>query len=227
MTDFCPHLEILPEAQRQLWPYLAGVPTGFILYGGTALALRLAHRQSADFDFFTAEPFVPDVLLERLPFASTADTIQKAENTLSVRTGEPGSVLVSFFGGLKLAEIEFPDRCPDNGVYVASLKDLFATKLNTVFQRAEAKDYIDIFALIESGLSLADGLGCARAVYGPGFNPMLPLKALTFFEDGDLPSLPAHVKERLVQSVRAVKNIPVVVPRAPCICTPTAGDSCP
>jgi hypothetical protein len=49
---FSPHLEILPSAQRTLWPELAETPADFTLYDGTAIALRLAHRQSADFDFF-------------------------------------------------------------------------------------------------------------------------------------------------------------------------------
>jgi hypothetical protein len=47
MSIFLPtHMEILPPAQR----------LGFVLYGGTAIALRLGHRSSVDFDFFTADP---------------------------------------------------------------------------------------------------------------------------------------------------------------------------
>lgn len=52
MSDgFQPRLDILPPAQRALWDELGGLPHGFVLYGGTALALRLGHRQSIDFDF--------------------------------------------------------------------------------------------------------------------------------------------------------------------------------
>jgi hypothetical protein len=40
MKEFRPHLEILPPAQMRLWRELSGVPNGFVLYGGTALALR-------------------------------------------------------------------------------------------------------------------------------------------------------------------------------------------
>jgi hypothetical protein len=57
-----PSLAVLPQAQRVLWPSLSQVPTGFVLYGGTALALRLGHRQSVDFDFFTSRPFSPVAL---------------------------------------------------------------------------------------------------------------------------------------------------------------------
>lgn len=38
------HQQILPAAQRQLWPLLAPMAgLGFVLYGGTAIALRLGH----------------------------------------------------------------------------------------------------------------------------------------------------------------------------------------
>jgi hypothetical protein len=53
MPEFSPHLEILPAAQRRLWVELAAVPGEFALYGETALALHLGHRNSVDFDFFS------------------------------------------------------------------------------------------------------------------------------------------------------------------------------
>ena len=43
---FTPKLGILPFAQRRLWDELKHTPKEFVLYGGTALALRLAHRSS-------------------------------------------------------------------------------------------------------------------------------------------------------------------------------------
>ena len=51
MPTFQPRLDILPASQRTLWPELDATPDHFTLYGGTALALRLGHRQSVDFDF--------------------------------------------------------------------------------------------------------------------------------------------------------------------------------
>lgn len=56
-----PHLDILPVPQRRLWDELAAIPEGFVLYGGTALALALGlgHRASEDFDFFSNRDFRP------------------------------------------------------------------------------------------------------------------------------------------------------------------------
>ena len=48
MSRFSPHLEILPAPQRALWNELSEVSGEFVLYGGTALSLHLAHRNSMD-----------------------------------------------------------------------------------------------------------------------------------------------------------------------------------
>jgi hypothetical protein len=41
-----PRLDILPAEQQRLWPELSQLPEHFVLYGGTAVALRLGGRQS-------------------------------------------------------------------------------------------------------------------------------------------------------------------------------------
>src|SRR4051812_47843832 len=56
VEKFSPRLEVLPSSQRKLWPELSAVPKEFVLYGGTALALHLGHRDSIDFDFFGNRP---------------------------------------------------------------------------------------------------------------------------------------------------------------------------
>lgn len=212
MSGFLPRLEILPAAQRELWPRLAEVPRRFVLYGGTGLALRLVHRQSVDFDFFSSEPFNPEALQREMGFTDRAEALQKARNTLTLLVGVGRApVKLSFFGGLSMGRVGAPDVCAETGLRVASLRDLFASKLNVIHQRAEAKDYLDVHAILQGGACpLAEGLGCARAVFGEEFNIMLPLKALAFFEGGDLGSLPAPVRENLLRAVRAVREIPAV-----------------
>ena len=198
--------DILPLAQRRVWDTGMGVPPEFVLYGGTALALRLGHRQSIDFDFFSAEEFSPDALLRRLPESDSATLLQSERNTLTLLSGGENQVKVSFFGGIRFSVVNSPDIAP-NGIPVASLEDLYATKLLTVLQRSEAKDYLDVAALLEHGLPLEYGLGCARAFYGPHFNTSLPLKALVYFEDGDLPSLPGSVRDTLTRAVARARDV--------------------
>jgi hypothetical protein len=200
VNDFAPRLDILPPPQRAVWDQLACIPRSFVLYGGTAVALRLAHRTSVDFDFFSNDPFTPNDLLRQLESLTITQRLQSELNTLTVTVGNDLPVKVSFFGGLALRRAAKPDRAPDNQLVVASMLDLAATKMTVVQDRAEQKDYLDIAAIINAGISLEHALGAAKAAYGSTFNPAITLKALVFFDDGDLPALPDHVKQSLASA---------------------------
>jgi hypothetical protein len=192
-----PKLEILPHAQRRLWDELRQTPEEFVLYGGTALALRLGHRQSEDFDFFSNVAFAPDSLHKRVQYMQGAEVSQSEANTLTVLVHRDGPVKISFFGGLNLNRVQDPDVAPDNEIQVASMLDVAATKLATIQQRAQARDYEDLAAIVGAGISLAEALGAAAAAYGKEFNGALSLKALTYFEDGDLPNLSPATQAKL------------------------------
>ena len=200
-----PRLDILPTAQRALWSELKQTPRSFVLYGGTAMALRLGHRQSIDFDFFSNESFEPSGLVWSLSYLREARIDQGGDNTLSVIVDRNGPVKLSFFGAVNMNRVEEPDLASGNDLQVASLLDLTATKVKTIQQRAEAKDYMDIAAALDAGITLSNALGAAIAVYGKTFNAMAALKALTYFGDGNLPSLPRNIQDCLRTSAEAVK----------------------
>lgn len=209
---FKPNLSILPPPQLQLWPELDSTPGQFTLYGGTAIALRLGHRSSVDFDFFSNQPLDPDEISEAIPYLKGAERVQVAPNTLKCRLERSGPVLVSFFGGLGLGQVAPRDQPEGRKLYLASLLDLAGTKAAVVQKRAEAKDYFDIDALLRHGVDLSTTLAAGRVVYGRSFNPMITLKALTFFDD--VPTLPAEIRQRLKSAVEAVNptKIPVLTP---------------
>src|ERR1700760_3105931 len=121
LKDFTPHLEVLPPAQRQLWDELSTVPKEFVLYGGTALALHLGHRDSIDFDFFGCRALNTGDLEKRMAFLSKAKVVQREENTLSAVVNRGQRVKVSFFGVPNLPRLASPHVAPDNGLQVASL----------------------------------------------------------------------------------------------------------
>jgi hypothetical protein len=201
---FRPHLSILPRAQRRLWDELAGMPPSFVLYGGTAVALHLGHRRSLDFDFFSPDPFDPARLLATLPFLNDAALLQQAPNTLTVTLNRKTPVRVSFFRPPKLRRVTQPLQA-DNGIRIAALIDLAATKVEVIQRRAEAKDYIDIDAILASGqIDLATALAAACFVHGPRFQPMLSLKALSYFGEGNVREVPTTVRRRLEAAVHAV-----------------------
>ena len=98
MQEFSPHLEILPPAQRKLWAELSTVPREFVLYGGTALALHLGHRDSLDFDFFGNRPLDLPTLEGGISFLAGARIVQRERNTLSAIVERGDRVKVLFFG---------------------------------------------------------------------------------------------------------------------------------
>src|SRR6516162_2791660 len=130
--NFSPKLSILPEPQRAIWTELKATPKQFVLYGGTALALRLGHRVSEDFDFFTNASFKPQDFLERIPYLQGGKVTLLRENTLTCALDRNGPVPVSFFGGLGLNRVSNPDAARDNGVRVAALLDVAGCKMAVV-----------------------------------------------------------------------------------------------
>ena len=204
--SFVPNLAALPVAQRALWPELRSIPRNFVLYGGTALALRYAHRKSVDFDFFARAPISAAQLLKTVPVLENATIRQSGANTLTVEVARPQPVKLSFFG-LKLGRVSEPELTADGVLYVASPLDVAGCKMAAIQTRAEAKDYLDIHTLLHHGVSLADALGAAQAIYGDQFNPMVSLKALGSFLDGDLMTLPVNVRQELQAAAFALREI--------------------
>jgi hypothetical protein len=206
-----PKTEILPKAQTEIWPLLApAARLSFVLYGGTAIALHLGHRNSVDFDFFRTEPLDKKAIESSFTFMRDAQTLQEDENTLVVIAPmQSGSVKISFFGGVDIGRINEPLWTRDAMLLVASLEDLLATKLKTIMDRAEAKDYRDISAMLSAGISLEKALGAFAKMYHK--DPGLPLRAMGFFKDGDLSSLPKSDQDILRQARDRVSEIPEVV----------------
>lgn len=199
---FTANLSILPAEQQRLWEKLSETPDEFILYGGTALALRLGHRVSVDFDFFSPHDIDPAELMKSVPYLKDIEVQQLKENTL---TGLVDGVQVSFFGLKDWRNIEDPDVAETSGIKVARLIDLAGTKAMVVQARASWKDYVDIHTILnKTDLTLADGLAAGKLIYNKRFNPMLTLKALTYFDDLPLDKVPEPMRKDLVKSVEAV-----------------------
>ncbi len=204
-----PRLDVLPPQQRRFWPVFSQLPEHFVLYGGTAIGLRLGGRQSVDFDFFTNQPISADALSRALPFLQGAELIQSEPNTSTFTVHHDGEIKVSFFGGLTIGRVADPDRCEDNGVFIASLLDLAAQKMKVILARAEAKDYLDIYTLLKAGVTLPSALGAAKALY-PEFNPVLSLKALAHYGEPNLATMPVEIREFLTTASAEVESIETI-----------------
>ncbi|MBY0421149.1 MAG: nucleotidyl transferase AbiEii/AbiGii toxin family protein, partial [Parvularculaceae bacterium] len=155
-----------------------------------------------DFDFFGRTPFDPLLLFRTIPYLRDGRIVQSADSTLTALVERGERVQVSYFATPRLGQVA-PHRAAE-GVSVASLIDLAALKCVVVQSRAESKDFIDLDALIEFGVPLPMALAAASIIQGATFNPYVTLKALSYFDDGDLPSLSPAVRKRLQAAVRDV-----------------------
>lgn len=221
-----PKFAKLPPEQKRLWPELRpSVELGFVLYGGTAISLHLAHRPSIDFDFFHDQPLDKERIRARFPFMARATVLQDAVDTLTVlttgaRRREGGGVKVSFFGGLGFGRVGEPLLTRDGVLEIASLEDLLAHKLRVILLRPEKKDYEDIAAILRAGRSLVGGLAAARALFGRAFQPAAALKALVYFEGGDLAALNRRDRDVLIAAAGAVRDLPSVKLRSRVLAIP-------
>ncbi len=212
MAAFTPRLDILPAEQRLLWPALRPIrDLGFVLYGGTAIALRLAHRQSIDFDFFHSRQLDREALEKAVPILNAATVLQESPNTFVAMA--PGQVKLSFFGGLDFGRVGEPQPTNDGVLRAASLEDLMASKLKVILQRSESKDYIDLAAMVRAGGSVAAGLAAAEKIYHPTFPPSESLRALVYFEGGDMALVNEPDRAVLTKAAAAVRELPPVTIR--------------
>jgi hypothetical protein len=210
--SFEPRLDILPESQRELWPELNAIPSDFVLYGGTALALQIGHRVSEDFDFFSSSGFDPDRLQAGLPFfrdlnpAAGQDVwVHHKRDNLEGYVNRRGvAVKVAFFGGLNnLRRVQDPRRPANSRVQVASMVDLAGMKMRVIQMRGNWKDYVDIHALVSHGIDISTGLAAARAI-DSGFQPETSIRALQFYGDGTLARVPAGMQRDLMRWAQSV-----------------------
>ncbi len=209
-----PHVSVLPAAQAKVWRLMADIPEPFVLYGGTALALRTGHRQSADFDFFSAETFRPTGLLEELTWLGRVTIDEASPDNLRVTTAD--GVHLSFYGGVTLQSVAEPAIVQENGVVVASMFDLAGTKAKAILDRSEWKDYFDIATLLRAGLTLPEIIGYATTIFEPMFDfpAAVFLRSLAWFDDGTVPDLSAIMRRELTNAVALAAQavIPVVHP---------------
>jgi len=183
------HDEILTARQRKALRLLGPrtVERDLYLAGGTAIALHLGHRRSVDFDWFLADR-IPDPLQlagelreEGVPF----ETGQISKGTLY---GAVYGVRVSFL------EFRYPLLDPlvpwsDYGCHLAGLRDLACMKLSAIAQRGSRKDFVDLYALGQTGQTLPAMLAWYREKFGLEDIGHV-LYALAYFDDAESERMP-------------------------------------
>ncbi len=205
MQELSPYLEILPAAQRLLWVELSAVPDEFTLYGGTALALHLGHRNSVDFDFFGSRTIDLETLENEIPFLAGAEIIQREKNTLSAIVDRGAPVKVSFFGVPKLPRLApSPHRQGQRLEGCLSARPS-RTKASVLQVRAEAKG-LHRYGCTDARRQnrLTTGIGGGGKALWTFLQSRNYAQALSYFDDGNLRELSEEVRIRLAAAVQEV-----------------------
>lgn len=193
-------VELLPEATRRNLALLANssVVSPFYLAGGTAAVLHAGHRISVDLDFFSPEPFDSAQLADRLSGLGRFRLERLGEGTL---LGELQDARISFFR-YRYPLIAEPVQVL--GIAVAGLGDIAAMKLNAISQRGTRRDFIDLYVIVQAGLSLSEVLGHYRHKYaGLDLNLLHLAKSLTYFVDAEADPMPEMLVDLSWEEVKA------------------------
>ncbi len=201
------HPKVLSKNAWEIVRRLAtsGVLEGWVLAGGTGLALQFGHRYSEDLDLFRPEAFDAEAMLHRLAGFGKVDVQQMSSGTLhAVVQGVRLSFLEAQAGFL------FPG-VPYRGMTVADPSDIAVMKLIAVGGRGSRKDFVDLFFLFRHGVSLDSIFSMLRRRFsGIDYNEYHLLKSLAYFEEVESEPMPdmvtkvtwEQVKEAIVQEVR-------------------------
>ncbi|MDO8638303.1 MAG: nucleotidyl transferase AbiEii/AbiGii toxin family protein [Candidatus Daviesbacteria bacterium] len=174
------HLEILDSGRGNLLQTLIPLTTGFVLGGGTALALQISHRQSFDFDFFSTNP-IPKKLLEKL------SSNLKIKN-IAVDTKDE----LTFFteDNIKVTFLYYPFKPynqilnSEDGLNIFPVEEIALQKAYTIGRRGEYRDYFDLYSILASNyLYLKQIILGAKKVYGSIFDEKIFLEQLVYFDD--------------------------------------------
>ena len=143
---------------------------------------HLRHRRSRDLDVFVHQIFDPETVLADLRQTSTVAVDAIAEGALNCSVD---GVRVQFLHARGQQQIG-PSLLIE-GLEVGSLNDLAATKLKTIGDRGELRDYYDLMRIeTHAGVAAETGLRYYAARYGVGFDhPSVPhiVRALGSFTD--------------------------------------------
>lgn len=180
--------KVLPRGSRDLLAAIAALVAppersalqGWVLAGGTGLALQLGHRLSEDFDFFRDAPADFAGLHEALRSIGRCETLQQEAGTLTVLlTG----IKLSFF---QVADPFLFPTLPYSFFRVADARDIALMKLVALVNRGSRKDFADMYCVLRRNVSLQECLGLLPRKYGEGkVSDYQVLKSLTWFDDAE------------------------------------------
>jgi predicted nucleotidyltransferase component of viral defense system len=153
------------------------------LVGGTALALQYGHRESVDLDFFGSLD-LEDIAIVLKPFES----VQLIRNSTNIK--------IYLVNGIKVDFVNYPYAWIDQavleeGLVLASDKDIAAMKIAAITGRGSKKDFIDLYFLLKK-YSLDEIIAFYIQKF-PDATKLIALKSLVYFSDADAEPTPKMI----------------------------------
>ena len=176
------YLNILNQNQKDLLPLIKQFQADYYLVGGTAIALLLGHRESIDFDLFTNK--------NKNQLKTKANLQSKiSDNLVSIFEGKDQAHFI--LNGVKLTFFNFPHVIPVNkvfeGIRMPNLLTLAAMKAFALGGRAKWKDYVDLYFILNQGVSLDEIIIQADSLFNSSnstlFNYRNFMEQLMYYND--------------------------------------------
>jgi len=169
--------EILSSTQVEIISKLGFLrKENIYLAGGAALAIQMGHRTSVDLDFFSEQGPDMQKIVAELQRNIKGIIIRRAtEKTLFAEARNTDISLFHYPYRLLGSFVE------SESLYLASMEDIAAMKVAAIIQRGTMRDFIDMYYLLGK-YNLRQILGFTKKKF-PGYQDVMALKALLFFED--------------------------------------------
>jgi hypothetical protein len=174
------HKNILSAEQLAFLAFLKNFSASFGLAGGTAIALHLGHRRSLDFDLFSIKEFKNSAIQKK---------VLKKKKVQKVFVDHDGEYTI-LLDGIKLTFLHYPftinfNESLDSFIKLPDLLTLAALKAYALGRRSKWKDYVDLYFIIKSGVSLKKIISRAEKIFGNNFNEKIFRVQLAYFKDID------------------------------------------
>lgn len=173
------------------------------LVGGTALALQYGHRQSIDLDFFGD---LSCDIEETKAVLSKYGQVTILKETKTIRIYIVNNIKVDFVHYNCYPWIE--EAIVEDGIRLASSKDIAAMKINAIEGRGTRKDFVDIYFLLKH-YTLSEIISFYKEKY-PNYSDFRALMSLTYFEDAEQQPMPrmfdqttwSDMQQKILEEVR-------------------------
>lgn len=127
----------------------------FFLTGGTALAaFYFQHRLSEDLDLFTTQDGALEQMRRELPAlarrlqCSLASGISTPTLAQFFLTRHDASVMIDL---VRDVDVQFGEPRVYDGVIVDAVENIGANKITAIFGRTDAKDFVDLYFILQAG----------------------------------------------------------------------------